>query len=135
MRLLDADVLIDALRGHAPTVRWLAGLPELPGVPGQVALELLATRTDRRQVRQVQALIADMPVVWPSPEACRRALDEYPTHRLRDGLGPVDALIAACALEQGATLCTFNVKHYRRVAGLDVRAPYSKRAARRPPEA
>jgi predicted nucleic acid-binding protein len=41
-------------------------------------------------------------------------------------LGLLDALIAACALGQGATLCTFNVKHHRVVAGLVTEQPYPR---------
>jgi len=35
-------------------------------------------------------------------------------------------LIAATALGLGATLCTFNVKHYRNIAGLAVEQPYAR---------
>jgi predicted nucleic acid-binding protein len=40
-------------------------------------------------------------------------------------LGLLDALIAACALGQAATLCAFNLKHYRVIAGLITEQPYS----------
>lgn len=126
MILLDSDIFIDILRGHAPTEAWFAALPELPQAPGQVVLELLADRRDKQQVRQVQDLLTDLPIVWPSSAACQTVLDHYPDYRLRFNLEPVDALIAACALERQATLSTFNIKHYRLVPGLDVRLPYVK---------
>lgn len=99
MILLDSDIFIDILRGYAPTETWFGALPELPNVPGQVVLELLADRRDKRQVRQMQDLLTDLHVVWPSPPACQSLLDAYADYRLRFNLGPVDALIAACALE------------------------------------
>jgi predicted nucleic acid-binding protein len=37
-----------------------------------------------------------------------------------------DALIAACAIGLSATLCTFNVKHYRVVPGLVMIQPYTR---------
>jgi predicted nucleic acid-binding protein len=42
MTLLDTDVAIDIVRGHAPAVAWLQGLGSAPlGVPGLVVMELL----------------------------------------------------------------------------------------------
>jgi predicted nucleic acid-binding protein len=38
----------------------------------------------------------------------------------------IDALVAACAIGQAATLCTFNLKHYRVIAGLTTEQPYSR---------
>jgi hypothetical protein len=35
-------------------------------------------------------------------------------------------LIAATAIGQGATLVTFNVKHYRAIQGLSTEQPYSR---------
>jgi len=35
-------------------------------------------------------------------------------------------LIAATALGLGATLCTFNAKHYRNIAGLVIERPYAR---------
>lgn len=126
MILLDTDISIDTLRGYAPTVAWFDALSELPHVPGHVVLELLADRRDKQQVREVQSLLAGLPVIWPSPSACQMALGNYPDYRLRFNLGPIDALIAACALEHDAILYTFNIKHYQHIPDLDVRVPYVK---------
>ena len=41
-------------------------------------------------------------------------------------MGLLDAIIAACAVGLSATLCTFNVKHYRHVRGLAVAQPYTR---------
>ena len=43
-----------------------------------------------------------------------------------DNLGLVDSLIAATAVGLGAILCTFNVKHFRVVAGLQMQQPYKR---------
>ena len=41
MRLLDTDVAIDLLRKKSNAQAWFASLPELPAMPGFVAMELL----------------------------------------------------------------------------------------------
>lgn len=51
--------------------------------------------------------------MWPTPADCARAFDVFATFHLFDGLGPLDARIASCAVRLGATLCTFDKEHYR----------------------
>jgi predicted nucleic acid-binding protein len=69
-------------------------------------------------------LVGPLPVVWPSEADCQRALTYFTSFHLTQGLGLIDSLIAACAVGQSATLCTFNVKHYRMIPGLVTAQPY-----------
>jgi predicted nucleic acid-binding protein len=124
--LLDTDVLIDVQRGHAPAVTWFAELPEAPSIPGIVKMELIQAARNPGELQSALRLVAHLPVVWPSNADCDRALDHLTQFRLSHGLGLLDALIAATAAGQGATLCTFNVKHYRAVPGLTWQTPYKR---------
>jgi predicted nucleic acid-binding protein len=124
--LLDTDVLIDIQREYAPALTWFATLPELPAVPGFVVMELVQDAQNARQVRQALKLVAPLPVIWPAPADCQRALTDFIAYHLSHSLGLLDALIAACAIGMSATLCTFNVKHYRMVPGLVMVQPYSR---------
>jgi len=45
---------------------------------------------------------------------------------LSHSLGLIDALIAATAISAGASLCTYNLKHFRAVPGLVTVQPYPK---------
>ena len=54
------------------------------------------------------------------------AYDLVVRHRLSTGLGLADFLIAAQALDRGATLYTFNLKHFRAIPGLNAQAPYPR---------
>jgi predicted nucleic acid-binding protein len=111
MDLLDTDVLIDVQRGHPPAVAWFGGLSELPAVPGFVVMELIQDARNSLQVQQALKLVAPLSIIWPSPADCARALSDFAAYHLSHGLGLLDALIAACAIGQSATLNTFNVKH------------------------
>lgn len=126
MYLLDTDVLIDIQRGHAAAVNWFASLPEFPAVPGFVVMELIQDARNDQQVRKALKLVAPLPVVWPTAADCQRALSDFVAYHLSHSLGLLDALIAACALGRSATLCTFNVKHYRVVPGLITAQPYNR---------
>lgn len=126
MRLLDTDVLVDIRRGFAPAVAWYNGLTERPAIPGFVAMELIMGCRDKAELSRLQLFLAGLPIIWPSEANCQRGLEYLRDYRLGHSLGLVDALIAATAIGQGATLCTFNVKHFAAVPGLMTEQPYGR---------
>jgi predicted nucleic acid-binding protein len=71
-------------------------------------------------------LVAPLPVAWPTEGDCNRALGLFEQYHLSHRLGLLDALIGATALGLGATLCTFNRKHFRVVPDLAIDKPYPK---------
>jgi predicted nucleic acid-binding protein len=126
MYLLDTDILIDIQRGHPPALNWFTSLTDLPSVPGFVVMELIQDAQNSDQVRQALKLVAPLPIVWPKEIDCNRALSHFTAYNLSNKLGLIDSLIAACAVGQSATLCTFNVKHYKVVPGLKMEQPYGR---------
>lgn len=124
MLLLDTDILIDVQRGHPPAEAWFAQLTELPCVPGFVVMELIQDARNSKQVTMARQLVAKLPIVWATESACNLALGHFVQFHLSHGIGLLDALIAASAVERNATLCTFNVKHYRVIPGLKLDQPY-----------
>ncbi|MEM1254475.1 MAG: PIN domain-containing protein [Cyanobacteria bacterium P01_H01_bin.21] len=126
MYLVDTDVIIDIQRGYEPALAWFASLSELPSVPGFVVMELIQDAQNKQQVRKVLQLVAPLPIIWPTETDCARALSDFTAYHLSHKVGLIDALIAACAVGGNATLCTFNVKHYRIISGLSTERPYSR---------
>jgi len=120
------DILIDVQRGHPPAVAWFKSLSGLPAVPGLVVMELVQDAQNSRQVRQALKMVAPLPVLWPTEASSNQALSHFTAYHLSHGLGLIDSLIAACALSWSATLCTFNVKHYKVIPGLVLEQPYSR---------
>jgi predicted nucleic acid-binding protein len=126
MLVLDTDVLIDVLRGHAPAVAWLSSLAELPSVPGIVVMELIQGSTNRHQLQDVLKLVAPLPVIWPTEADSNQALTNFAAYHLSHNIGLLDTLIAATAVGLSATLCTFNEKHYRIIPNLTLAQPYPR---------
>jgi predicted nucleic acid-binding protein len=124
--LLDTAVLIDLQREYASALTWFATLTERPAVPGLGGMELLQDAQNARQVRQALKLVAPLPVVWPTAADCQRALTDFIAYPLSHNVGVLDALIAAGAIGLSATLCTFNVKHYRVIPGLVMIQSYTR---------
>ena len=126
LRMLDADVLIDIQRSHPNAVAWYASLSEYPTVPGLVVMELIQDAPSKREVEQALRLVRPLPIAWPTESDCQRALADFRILNLSQNLGLIDSLIAAATIGLGATLCTFNVKHYRNITGLALEQPYTR---------
>ncbi|HEY3413408.1 MAG TPA: PIN domain-containing protein [Armatimonadota bacterium] len=127
MRLVvDTDVLVDVLREYAPALHWLSAQDTDPIVTGYTALELYTGCRDAAAARGVSALLKDTEIRWATASGCDEMLARYSALRLKSGLGIVDVLIAQTAIEAGATLATFNTKHFAAVEGLTVVEPYER---------
>jgi predicted nucleic acid-binding protein len=127
VRLLDADVLIDVIRGYLPAIRWLTSInTEIAGIPGPVAMEVIEGCRSLQEARRVERIIRRFPVYWPAPDDGNRALRDFAIHRLAHNLSAVDATVAECAIGMDATLVTFNVRHFRVFADLKTEQPYQR---------
>lgn len=126
MRFLDTDVIVDAVRGYPPALNWLASLPEQPGLPGFVMMEVVKGCRNAMELRRVERIVSPYSIYWPTPADCQNALGFLSQLHFSHSLGLVDALIAATAIGQEATLCTFNVKHFAAVPGLVTEQPYGR---------
>lgn len=87
MRLLDTDILIDMGRGHLPAVQWYNGLIEVVGIPGIVAMELVAGCGNKAELARVQSQLVPLPVYWPTEADCRRAFADFAQFRLSHNIG------------------------------------------------
>jgi len=124
---LDTDVLVDCLRGTASAQGWLERTAaDTFQVPGIVAMELLMGCQNQADLQHTQKFLSAFEVTWPEAVEFAQAYDLLAVHRLSSRLSIPDCLIAAMALARSARLYTFNLKHFRVVAGLDVQAPYTR---------
>jgi predicted nucleic acid-binding protein len=122
--LLDTDVMVDFLRGHAPAVTWLTSYTLPVGIPGLVAMELLQGCRNRVEQQSVERELARFALYWPTLPDCQRAYRDFAAFRLSDGLGLLDSLIGHTAVGLNEQLATFNVKHYGPISGLQTMQPY-----------
>lgn len=123
--MLDADILI-LLRRQVPEAEaWLDGLPSRPPVCGYAALELLFGCQNTKELKETEKFLSKFRILFPSAIGVEASLT-LANLKLSHGLGSIDALIAATALEHGLPLYTFNVKHFGAVPGLQVIVPYPR---------
>ncbi len=127
MILLDTDAMVDVMRRHPLAVAWLGQLgPDVVGIPGLVAMELLQGCRDREEQRQLESILRPYTLYWPAQADCIRAFDDFAAYHLSHDIGILDALIAETAVGLGVELVTFNEKHYRAVSALHTLQPYPR---------
>jgi predicted nucleic acid-binding protein len=126
VRLLDTDVCVDIRRRHAPAVQWAAALTEAPGLPGFVLLELMRGVQSKREMAGLLKDMALFHIYWPTTADCDRAVLTYARAPLSHRIGILDLVIGECAVGLGATLCTFNVRHFRAIPVLITEQPYAR---------
>lgn len=126
MRLLDTDVALDILRGNPVALDWLATLDDAPALPGPVVLELLTWQglTTKKDQHALYDVLAEFEIYWPSHLGCDDILATVYQQSLKHTLLPADALLAACAIEFEATLCTLDPKRYKVFKDLATEKPY-----------
>ncbi len=123
--LLDTDSVSYALRGQGRVSAQIrAHRPSELGLSAITLAELrfgAERRRSRRLHRLIDAFVGDMAVVPFGPEAADH-FGRIAAAWVSKGtpIGALDTMIAAHALELGLTLVTHNVKHFRRVQGLEV---------------
>jgi predicted nucleic acid-binding protein len=75
--LLDTDVMVDFLRGHAPAVAWLLGLPPPIGLPGLVAMELVQGCSNLTEQQRVEKELQRFTWHWPTLGDCQLAYQDF----------------------------------------------------------
>ena len=117
--LIDTDVLIWYLRGHAEAGRLLDSLAE-PTLSAVTYMELVQGCRDKQEL---SLLKKDMGMrgtrILPiDANISDRAVSLIEAHALSSGLQMADALIAATGLIHGLPLVTGNARHFVALDGL-----------------
>ena len=120
--LVDTDIPIDFLRQKDGVADYLDGLRDwsLSIVTG---MELVAGALDKKEVREIDIILATYQAVPVSAEVGQFAYNIMKTYPKSNGQDPCDAMIAATAINEGLTLSTKNDKHFRDIGGLEIEVP------------
>lgn len=123
MILLDTNIIVAYLNGHADIAQRMVAHHSELAVPSLVAAELYygacASRRSAENLAKLDQLWEILPIVTFDLQAARRF------GMLKDDLrkrgrptGETDAWIAAIALAHAATLVTHNTKDFQEITGL-----------------
>ena len=86
-------------------------------------MELVQGCMNKEELKSVKKFIREniCHLIHPDERISEKAIHLFERHAMSEGLRTVDALIAASALIQGATLATANYKHFKNISNLEVR--------------
>ena len=120
--LIDTDVLIWLLRGRASARKLLNGIDEVT-LSAVTYMELVQGMRNKEEFRLLRQTIhqQDWFVLPIDENISQRATVFIENYALSHGLQLADALIAASAVESGATLISANTKHYKVIPDIDLR--------------
>ena len=119
--MFDTDVVIDAMRLREPAMRAITDASTRQ-VPTAVLLEVFQGARNKRELAEMRAWFTTfrIAIVPLSASIGVRAAELLEKHALCDGLEGMDALIAATALEHDCELLSWNRKHFKHIAGLNL---------------
>jgi predicted nucleic acid-binding protein len=127
--LLDADVLIDYLRGQPDAVAFLRKTRRSLFVSAVTVAELHVGVREGAERPVLERFLGLMEVVAITPDIARQGGLWRRDYGKSHGTGLMDALIAASAEMSGCTLATLNEKHFPMLE--TVLVPYRKASDRR----
>ena len=123
MTIFDTDVLIWFLRGDSGAASFIDSEPDR-GISIVSLMELIQGTRSKAEVAGIRAFVAghDFNVLAINESISFIAAALVEDHAHGDGLQVADALIAATAKARGAALATGNVRHFRPLPGLLLKA-------------
>ena len=122
--LLDTDILIEYIRDRGQAVEFVDNLEGELLVSAATVAELYAgTRNDAEQQR-LDDLISAFSFIPVDKTIAKQGGQYRYQYGKSHGTGLMDALIAATAEAEGATLITFNQRHFPMITNLQV--PYER---------
>lgn len=121
--MFDSDVLIWYTRRDENAVAWINSAPDRT-TSVVCVMEVLQGCRSKAEMSGVHATLHGLGFkILPLSESIgEKALTLIQEHAHADGLHLTDALIAATAIEAGEVLATSNVRHFRVIHSLEVRA-------------
>ncbi len=116
--LVDADVMVDFLRGHPKAVALVQTHSAWIILSSIVAAELYAGVKSDEEMSRLDSLLSLFRIVPVSKELARAGGLCKNRYAKSHGVGLADAIVAATADAENADLKTLNTKHYPMLKGL-----------------
>ena len=124
--LIDSCICIDYLRGVQSAIYYLDEMRDRGWLRCSVVTyaELLAGCRNRKEEQAVSRFISEFKVEPVTAEDSLNAIRLLKKHRLKDGLGWLDCLVACAALRLHLPIATLNEKHFQPISGIKIICPY-----------
>ncbi|MBD3279974.1 PIN domain-containing protein [Candidatus Dojkabacteria bacterium] len=121
--LVDTDIIIDGWRGLAKAADFINSI-KFPKISILTYFELINGCKKKTDIKKVVEGVKSFSILELDIEAQYLGLDIFTKHKLKDGIGIYDSLIAASAIYSNLPLITRNVKHYNKIKNINIFKPY-----------
>lgn len=121
--VIHTDLCIDLALGVASALRFFEKPPVEVRLATASYLTLLGAAENEAQVQRIRQFVQPYAVLSLGPMASSRAVELVTAHAVADGLGPLDALIAATALAHEIPLVVCNPRPFSNIEDLAVYLP------------
>lgn len=119
MYLLDTTIIIDYVRGSTAVKEYITALKS-PIISSITEAEVYAGAKDKKMLQSLGKTFKAFTLLPITSEITRQAIIIIKTYKLSNGIGILDAFIAATAMVSGYSLVTSNSKHFLPIKGLEV---------------
>jgi len=121
--LVDTDVLVDVSRNNEAAIDFLDQLDDSWSLSIITALELIVGARNKKEVSQVDQLIALYSAIPLTAEIGNSSYGLLRQFAKSHGLRVFDSLIAATAIENNLASLSKNKKHFRMISDLNLEIP------------
>ncbi|MDZ7586576.1 MAG: type II toxin-antitoxin system VapC family toxin [Patescibacteria group bacterium] len=119
--LIDTTVFIDYWRGRGEAINFLKKQKMDLLVSYLTIGELVQGVRNKKELKMFEEIVSGFDLDWSSREIGIKAIEILKELKLKQGIGLVDAILAATALTRKLVLVTDNVKHFKFVKELKVK--------------
>ena len=120
--LVDTSIFVDHLRGRVQATKLIDDTQGII-ISFVVFGELLQGINDKGELKKLEKLMNLYELDWGQGKIMKLAINLLKQYGLMQGIGLIDAILAATALTRKLTLITDNIKHFRIIEGLIVKLP------------
>ncbi len=124
--IVDSSIVIDYLRGHRVAQEFLDDLRARDELATHVVVvaEVLAGARNLQEMVEIDRALKVFRILPIAGGDSITSLELYKEHRLKDGVGWLDCLIAATCVRTSLPIATLNERHFQVFRQLRVMRPY-----------
>ena len=122
-KIVDTDVIIDCLRNYTPAIHYILQIKEKYLMSAITVAELFAGVRNEQEKTRLQSTLSAFQIIPIDKDIAESGGLLREKYGKSHGTGIMDALIAATALHNEATVVTHNIRHFPMVKTIK---PYDK---------
>ncbi|MBC7872063.1 MAG: hypothetical protein H7Y09_14550 [Chitinophagaceae bacterium] len=124
--LIDANIIIDSLRGYTPAQQWILQNQTLTlGLLSLVRMEIVFGTQNKVELQKIGSVLNNYPLIYPNETDAKWAMEQFEKFHLSNRIEIVDCFLAATSLRLSVPIYTRNQRDFRVFPSVVAIIPYS----------